>query len=225
MLLDVYYTSELPLPTDVKATARKAGARSKEEIAAVETILSEFFELTNDGWIQVRCAEEIAVYQSKSGINKVVGKRGGRPKKITQTVSDGNPEITQTVSDGNPEITQTVSENCDYGNPNVTLNTNHKPLTNNQYPLTPVQPDGFDVLYEAYPKKVGKPAARKAFNAAKINGNLEYVLRDIERRKQSPDWLKNKGQFIPNPATYLNQRRWEDVVETGSEFPDWGVVV
>lgn len=120
LLLDVYYTAEQPLPADVKAAARKAGARSKDEIAAVEVVLGEFFELTPDGWIQGRCDAEIALYQAKAETNRVIGRRGGRPKKETQTVSDGNPEITQTVS----EI-----------NPTVTLNTNQEPLTTNQEPI------------------------------------------------------------------------------------------
>lgn len=68
----------------------------------------------------------------------------------------------------------------------------------------------FDAFWDAYPKKSAKPAARKAFKAAKINGHLSEVIGDIESRLLSEAWLKNGGQFIPNPATYLNQRRWED---------------
>ena len=71
-------------------------------------------------------------------------------------------------------------------------------------------PDGFDLFWQAYPKKVSKPAAQRAFKAAKINGHLSEVIGDIEAKKASADWQKENGQFIPNPATYLNQRRWED---------------
>jgi len=71
-------------------------------------------------------------------------------------------------------------------------------------------PDGFDLFYKTYPKKVGKPAAAKAFKTQKINGELPSILADIEKRIQGFDWQKENGQFIPNPATYLNQRRWED---------------
>lgn len=71
-------------------------------------------------------------------------------------------------------------------------------------------PDGFDLFWQAYPKKVGKPAALKAFKSAKINGALPDVLKDISAKSLSESWMKQGGQFIPNPATYLNQRRWED---------------
>ena len=78
-------------------------------------------------------------------------------------------------------------------------------------------PDGFDLFWQAYPKKVSKPAAKRAFNAAKINGHLSEVIGDIEAKKASADWQKENGQFIPNPATYLNQRRWEDEIASSSK--------
>lgn len=75
---------------------------------------------------------------------------------------------------------------------------------------TAASPDGFDSFWSAYPKKVGKPAAQKAFKAAKLNGHLPEVLSDISEKRESDAWTKNGGQFVPHPATYLNQRRWED---------------
>ena len=77
-----------------------------------------------------------------------------------------------------------------------------------------ITPDGFGVFWNSYPKKVGKPAALKAFKAAKLNGNMQLVLHDIAEKAKSESWMKQGGQFIPNPATYLNQRRWEDSVST-----------
>ncbi len=117
LLLDTYYTTEAPLPADLKAAARKAGARSKDEVAAVETVLPEFFTLTDRGWIQQRCDAEIEAYHAKAETNRVVGKKGGRPRKVTRT-------DTETLDSGNPEKTQTVPGN----NPDETLTTNHKPL-------------------------------------------------------------------------------------------------
>lgn len=75
----------------------------------------------------------------------------------------------------------------------------------------PISPDGgFDRFWTAYPKKVGKGAAEKAFLRARLNGHLPEVLKAIESQKHSEQWQKDGGQFIPNPATWLNQRRWED---------------
>ena len=70
---------------------------------------------------------------------------------------------------------------------------------------------GFASFWSTYPKKIAKPAALAKFKAAKIKaGEIDAILTDIETRKQSDDWTKENGKYIPNPATYLNQRRWED---------------
>lgn len=88
-------------------------------------------------------------------------------------------------------------------------NANHKPLTINHKPLTNIKPlSDFDMFWIAYPKKVGKEAARKAW--AKANPELATVLNALEWQKVSPQWFKNNGQYIPNPSTWINQHRWED---------------
>lgn len=70
---------------------------------------------------------------------------------------------------------------------------------------------GFASFWSAYPKKVAKPAALKAFKSAKVKGEeLAAMLADIAARAASDDWQKEGGKYVPNPATYLNQRRWED---------------
>jgi len=71
----------------------------------------------------------------------------------------------------------------------------------------------FDAFWRRWPHKVGKPAAEKAF--AKCSGEIEAILLGIDRyiRDKPPDrpWL--------NPATFLNQRRWEDAPAEISSTP------
>jgi uncharacterized protein YdaU (DUF1376 family) len=61
-LIRKYYATEKPIPADLKAAQRLVGARTREERAAVEQVLGEFFELRDDGWHQSRCDEGIAEY-------------------------------------------------------------------------------------------------------------------------------------------------------------------
>ena len=78
----------------------------------------------------------------------------------------------------------------------------------------------FDQFWNAYPRHVNKQGAIKAFEKAKVDGNLlETILTAIERQKKSDQWTKDNGQFIPHPATWLNQRRWDDdvVVKTDAK--------
>ena len=48
---------------------------------------------------------------------------------------------------------------------------------------------------------------------------LEISLSALENQKKSEQWTKDRGQFIPNPATWLNQQRWLD---EGSPTPGEG---
>ena len=36
------------------------------------------------------------------------------------------------------------------------------------------------------------------------------MLEAIAKQKKSDMWKRDKGQYIPNPSTWLNQKRWED---------------
>ena len=75
----------------------------------------------------------------------------------------------------------------------------------------------FDTFWKAYPKKSGKGAAEKAFSKLPAPASLlPKMLEAIELQKQSIQWQKENGQFIPNPSTWINQRRWEDELPQAS---------
>lgn len=81
--------------------------------------------------------------------------------------------------------------------------------------VTPKAPKGldvrFDVFWKAYPSKVGKDAARKAFEKRKVDDDLlAKMVAAIKLQAASEKWRKDGGQFIPNPATWINQGRWQD---------------
>lgn len=74
--------------------------------------------------------------------------------------------------------------------------------------------DGFEKFWSMYPRKIGKGAAEKAFKKYKPDDDLlATMLTALSAQKRSEQWAKDGGQFIPYPATWLNQRRWEDVPE------------
>lgn len=76
----------------------------------------------------------------------------------------------------------------------------------------------FEQFWTAYPKKQAKQDALKAFRSAKLKPEqLQTVLQDLAKRKASSDWLKDNGQFIPLPATYLRGKRWEDCTASQAE--------
>ena len=71
--------------------------------------------------------------------------------------------------------------------------------------------EGFARFWEAYPKKVGKIAAEKLWKRLSPDGDLvDRMLEAIELQRRSDQWKRDGGQYIPNPATWLSQGRWED---------------
>ena len=69
----------------------------------------------------------------------------------------------------------------------------------------------FDRFWSAYPKKVDKLRARKAWKRKKLDSKADMLIKDVEARLKSDfKWIKNKGKYIPMPTTYLNGERWED---------------
>ena len=58
-MLDWYYTTEKPLPIDLRAVCRLVLATTDSQREAVQVVLSEFFELTEAGWVNRRADAEI----------------------------------------------------------------------------------------------------------------------------------------------------------------------
>lgn len=69
--------------------------------------------------------------------------------------------------------------------------------------------EAFEIFWAVYPKKVGKKVALSAFLKVPAS-ERPLLVPAIERQKQSPQWQRDGGQYIPNPATWLNQGRWLD---------------
>lgn len=68
--------------------------------------------------------------------------------------------------------------------------------------------EGFEEFWAAYPKKVAKADAEKAWD--KIRPDLETVLTALSWQRKSDDWTKDGGRYIQYPASYLNSKRYQD---------------
>ena len=117
-LLDLYYTSEKPIPPDIGWIGRRL--RLPEN--AVSAVLGEFFRLDEGGWHNARCDMELSRYHAARERNRANGRLGGRPgiKKLKENVEKkptGNPLGFQWVPIENPlgffEGSQAKRENCE----------------------------------------------------------------------------------------------------------------
>lgn len=69
-------------------------------------------------------------------------------------------------------------------------------------------------FWKLYPKKVDKEGSRRAFKRIKkLKEIFPGIMRALEIQKQSEQWTKDNGQFIPYPKTYIHQERWLTVNE------------
>lgn len=72
------------------------------------------------------------------------------------------------------------------------------------------QDPDFARFWEAYPRKTGQAAARRAWREAPERPPLPDLLAALAAHAASDQWRRENGRFIPNPATWLSQGRWAD---------------
>lgn len=203
--IELYYDTEKPLTSDINKLNRLLLAHSQEEKDALLVVLSEFFTLTDYGYFNKRCHEEIIKYQSFMNSKSKAGKASAEQR--AKQKSTGVEQVLNTTA------------------------TNQYPITINQEPLTIIKPkdptnisrinpldDGFAQFWKHYPKKVGKDKALTAWKKKKPN--VIDVIKSLAWQIKCEQWTKDNGQFIPNPATYLNDGRWQDERPKDS-FSNW----
>lgn len=79
----------------------------------------------------------------------------------------------------------------------------------------------FDEFWNAYPKKVGKQYALKAWRKIKPTAELhETIMQAVDTQKHSEQWRRDNGRYIPNPATWLNGGYWENGEEVSADEGD-----
>lgn len=79
----------------------------------------------------------------------------------------------------------------------------------------------FDDFWKAYPRKVGKLAASRAYDRALKHATAEQIQSGLESFLEAKPWGDDM-QFCPHPTTWLNQGRWDDEhIEPKVELDWW----
>lgn len=72
----------------------------------------------------------------------------------------------------------------------------------------------FEAFWKAYPRRVAKPDALKAWNKLQLTEEqCAALMTALDAAKRSEQWCRDDGKYIPHPATWLNKRRFEDEPE------------
>lgn len=98
------------------------------------------------------------------------------------------------------------------GNTEETIRTKTKQVNK----TTPPAPQGgecrFEEFWNIYPNRKNKAKARSIWERDRLDRLADQIIAAVKRYATSPNWLKESGQFIPHPTTFLNGKRWEDEV-------------
>jgi len=191
LLLIMHYWRKGGLPANADANAMQMQAICKLDADAYEgakPLLRAFFDVVDGDWKHKRIDAELA----KS--TEISGKRRLAAKKRHGANAGANAMQMQTQPQSQSH--KVVS--------NETTNARTREPS-------PVERE-FAEFWESWPHKVGKPAALAKFKAARQSADFETIMAGVRR------YVRDKPQDRPwlNPATFLNQQRWNDrPAETG----------
>jgi uncharacterized protein YdaU (DUF1376 family) len=216
-LIEHYYDTESPIDANALQSLCR---RLRLALPVVESILSEFFQQSEKGWIHTFIDAEIAKFHSKSASAKA-----SADARWMQTHSERNAEAKPSQSEGNAN--------------QEPITNNHKPRINNKTkPISATgvagYPRAFLDFWELYPNRKNKKAALKAFLKIPQSAYPE-VKAGLLCAISSADWKKDDGEFIPHPARWLNAGGWEseyrtaEAVESKKQKPwfiaSWAAIV
>lgn len=129
-----------------------------------------------------------------------------------QGTTDGTTEVQPKYNQGTTEVQP----------PDIIRHRQRHRQRHKQIHTTPTPSDDqsnlFCRFWSAYPKKVGKGNCEKWFSSHKPSNELVTMMCDaIDQQKQSDQWSKDNGKFVPYPYTWLNGQRWEDELKQSPE--------
>ena len=187
LLLLACWTGGGSVPDDDRDLAAICRVSQKRWRFLRKRVAAYFVESPDGKLVHPRVVFELDKAQQLSEIRRIVGKKGGRPRKQIETnsfpiaVAKRNQNETPSPSPSPRELTLSV--------------------------ISPPSP--FESFWASYPRKTGKLAAEKAYAKAVKLASPELISAALAQVLWPPD-----KQFIPHPATWLNQGRWMDDAET-----------
>jgi len=155
------------------------------------------------------------------------GAKGGRPKTPLNGDGKGGFDIPPSCSAEKPppasasaSASGSVVLSSPAGPLNGSGNSTSSPGGLSPAVLAKVDESNFDAFWDAYPKKVGKLNARKAWKqTTKLRPALAVLLDRLRILSASPQWTKDGAQYAPHPATWLRRGGWDDEPEGTNAQP------
>lgn len=187
----------------------------------VKTIRGAIEKLVDTGYVAKSSTPKYTVFtvinydeyqaegKRRANEGQTEGKQGANEGQSKGNKQECKNDKNERMKEDIPPYPPQGDGNCDNQNQGESLMVSKTAGGNARYFTT--LDDSFAKFWAAYPKKVSKPQAQKAWQKLKPDEDLlGRILQAIESQKKSDQWQRDKGQYIPYPATWLNNRRWED---------------
>ena len=127
-MLDLYYTSESPLPADPNQVARLIAMR--DHVEDVKAVLADFFILVDEVHTHPRCDREIAIYKAKA--ERAVSANKSRWSKDKPSKPMTSDAVSDQISDATSDMTSDLISESDQIATNTNTKTKTKTKTNSQ---------------------------------------------------------------------------------------------
>ena len=166
-------------------------------------VLAAFVKGDDGRFHQKRMREEYATIAALLSKRSKGGKRGAKRRWVSHRVSDGTPN-------GSPNGS-VVARAFDSDSASESESASGSESSSSGGGGAGAGVAAFERFWDAYPRKVKRQKALESWRRlAPDDALVETILGSVEQQKRSQQWVKDGGEFIPHPTTWLNQRRWED---------------
>jgi hypothetical protein len=155
----------------------------------------KYRDLVKRSLVQEQTRQRVAAFRSKKVCNAGVTLCNANQESVTQEKRPVTPSDTPTATKAETETKAPTPKK-----------------------LTPSAADAalaFEAFWNAYPRKKAKGDAEKAWK--KVTVDVSILLKALEWQKRQTDWTRDSGRYIPYPASWLNDRGWED--EPSQQLP------
>ncbi len=236
--IELYYKTESPLNSDLKSLRRRLIARSDEEIQALDNVLEEFFYLTDDGYVNDKCEENLQDYRNTVSEKSIAGQISAATRKINKLDREYTKKIKDLISNKDANGAKQMMHECLTGveqvlnrcSTEVQQSFNKKAtesqltnklnnlITNNKKNKQKKEPPTaefdfekrFEEFYELYPKGAEKIKCLPKFKKVCPDEIVFEKLMSGLKAQINNNWLGREKQYIPAPLVWLNGQRWTD---------------
>ena len=140
----------------------------------------------------------------------------GKFSRNVFVLQEDAPPLSGNPTTGNPITGKPSTGKPSTGNP--TENNKDKKKKDKKPPISPEGQARFDSFWQVYPRKDAKSKAKEAWAKLEAWGVdpdlMVHILAAVAAQKKTEQWQREGGRFIPMAATWINQRRWEDEVNS-----------